>query len=144
MIFTNKVLQSSNKQYWAHDSYVTEIVICKMLKQWEAMLSIIVLIAQSIRIILLLWMLVIMHLIVEYKLFRIAEVFSELGKNVFNNCQDLTRIEFNGTKSVFKSIKKPAIGDKWYKGSNIIEVICTDGTIEKENFSFLKTFCRVV
>ncbi len=62
---------------------------------------------------------------------ELLKSFSELGKNVFNNCQDLTRIEFNGTKSVFKSIKKPAIGDKWYKGSNIIEVICTDGTIEK-------------
>ena len=66
--------------------------------------------------------------------FELPKSFSEFGKRVFNNSQNLTRIKFNGTKSEFKSVSKPTIGDKWYTGSKIIEVNCTDGTLEQGSF----------
>lgn len=57
---------------------------------------------------------------------KLPKNLTDLGSNVFSGCDSLTSVNFNGTKSKWNSLD---LSSRLKTGTNITNVICTDGTI---------------
>ena len=55
---------------------------------------------------------------------------TELNSGLFRGCGSLTEITYNGTKAQWKNIDD--LYTYWYEGTNDFVVVCTDGTLTKE------------